>query len=1249
MWEKGLFKVVRDTSGQLNNKHSIVRHESGTKHIIPVKLIAGCEIELEFLDENGKYRFNLNPFNRESYVDKTFEINIIRIDENNSRKFFIGAINGIAIKIPFINWQYSSSFLPPNKIKIRGVKNDLQVRFKQIIDESNGHPFFVEGEVYKFKVLRIESSPKSSNGLITVEGIDKIEYTIPAYWNFNYAQKAGKQIELRFSGYLESGNLKLDYIEKAFITLSDVFSNIYATNRLKEICGVEVDDNPKYISFINQYDNKDNRWVLSLSKLFYEVIRQCLFNVNYPKALLILDVFNELEHYIVDSNYAELFTIGNRGQIKSTGKNYIKIIDNLREPILNLNNLTYDHYLTSIAESINSTSSNIEIENCLSKGYNLLVYAPKKYLATRTIFDYFSKILYVKKSEEIIDLLNRTMVFLNTYTKDRETQIFNRAFFNNIERKNHYYQNNDLTILINLYKLNYLAAKYNNTEDTMLWLSKIARCIYLFSSDDILSTNLGGYIIKSLEERTEPDLRFVDFYTYDTDIVAYTKQIGDQYFPHGHNLKLNYGSNIEIKLNGEKETIHGYTTIYKDTTTIISKSSMLDYEFGYYCLNKGSKNAEFTVSAYNNYTNKTLIRYNRSYLFKESNVPYYTEGSRYQLVEGYITNVRGTYAYVILSNGQKGYINRQDISYTLPIYIPDILVPGKKYNFLIDSILGKDLTAKLSRKNFYTPQWKELQNKKNVTCEGTFLRVITLNNIIKHFDINLPDEEETLIFQTKCPKCHNLESLIIDRVESKWNCTNAECDFNGKESLLFYVRDFNILVFAEIDDYTINYIGKIKRGQIAEVSLHFFTETSIIKAEINTFFNSFDGDYIFCTPSVTDFKIYSQLAEVYEDLASISTTSDEEINWLYWAQHYYSLVASNKSFFYNLYIPYLYAITILEKLTTANYKDVLSKLTSYVKSILSDPSIEETVLHFPILEKHKKLFEIINQINLNEQLDDNRIINDYVNLPPNDATINEVTRLIISYNLLSKNTSLVDESNFIFFILHNLKNVLTAGRIVTSVDVDFTQTEKERNEEFYRIIGDTENHNLEFKSSLYTPTQDSERQKAILEVQTQIDNSADASKIPGLQRRLERLQSTGTKDDVILSSMKTIAAFANSNGGTLIIGVDDNKVILGLDNDYSSISTPNKIDGFQLRFDEYVKDYLGGFAQSILTYKIWHIDGKDIFQVDVKALSIASDPIVVQKKNMPSLYIRASGSTRELNVLEAMQYFKNRSSGIVIE
>ena len=128
--------------------------------------------------------------------------------------------------------------------------------------------------------------------------------------------------------------------------------------------------------------------------------------------------------------------------------------------------------------------------------------------------------------------------------------------------------------------------------------------------------------------------------------------------------------------------------------------------------------------------------------------------------------------------------------------------------------------------------------------------------------------------------------------------------------------------------------------------------------------------------------------------------------------------------------------------------------------------------------------------------------------------------------------------------------------------------------------------------------------------------------------------------------MKELAAFANSEGGTLIIGIDDEKNILGLANDFEKLGKTDKQDAFKLKFDDIVRDYLGDSAFDLFTAEFVNIDDKLVFVVDVRSSASKIDPVWLNKNekgNLESLlYIRAESSARNLGGKDLANYIRRK-------
>lgn len=130
-------------------------------------------------------------------------------------------------------------------------------------------------------------------------------------------------------------------------------------------------------------------------------------------------------------------------------------------------------------------------------------------------------------------------------------------------------------------------------------------------------------------------------------------------------------------------------------------------------------------------------------------------------------------------------------------------------------------------------------------------------------------------------------------------------------------------------------------------------------------------------------------------------------------------------------------------------------------------------------------------------------------------------------------------------------------------------------------------------------------------------------------------------EEVIL---KTIAAFSNGQGGTLIMGVSDDMDIIGLDNDYNSLSDDNK-DGFELHLRNLVNHAYGvDFAANNLSVSFPMIDEKEICVAEIKQ-SIKPLYTQVTDKNgtkVDKFYVRSGNSSPEMPITEIADYIKKR-------
>jgi len=120
---------------------------------------------------------------------------------------------------------------------------------------------------------------------------------------------------------------------------------------------------------------------------------------------------------------------------------------------------------------------------------------------------------------------------------------------------------------------------------------------------------------------------------------------------------------------------------------------------------------------------------------------------------------------------------------------------------------------------------------------------------------------------------------------------------------------------------------------------------------------------------------------------------------------------------------------------------------------------------------------------------------------------------------------------------------------------------------------------------------------------------------------------------------KTVAAFLNAEGGTLLIGVADDGTIYGLDRDYQSITRqPRNRDKLERHLMTLFRNHFGDALAVYTRVRFHEIDGQDVCRVSV---SPAPEPAFVQAKSGEELYVRFGNATRSLGLRETIRYVRN--------
>ena len=127
--------------------------------------------------------------------------------------------------------------------------------------------------------------------------------------------------------------------------------------------------------------------------------------------------------------------------------------------------------------------------------------------------------------------------------------------------------------------------------------------------------------------------------------------------------------------------------------------------------------------------------------------------------------------------------------------------------------------------------------------------------------------------------------------------------------------------------------------------------------------------------------------------------------------------------------------------------------------------------------------------------------------------------------------------------------------------------------------------------------------------------------------------------------MKTVAAFANSDGGTLLLGVSDDNTVRGLNNDYTSLNGDK--DKFQHHLRALLSSQFGKvFVANHLKVNFPTVSDVEICQVDITPSAKPLWATVKDKHGQAQkkLYVRNGNSSQELTGDELSDYLKQHFS-----
>jgi len=124
------------------------------------------------------------------------------------------------------------------------------------------------------------------------------------------------------------------------------------------------------------------------------------------------------------------------------------------------------------------------------------------------------------------------------------------------------------------------------------------------------------------------------------------------------------------------------------------------------------------------------------------------------------------------------------------------------------------------------------------------------------------------------------------------------------------------------------------------------------------------------------------------------------------------------------------------------------------------------------------------------------------------------------------------------------------------------------------------------------------------------------------------------------SVLKTIAAFLNTDGGTLVVGVEDQGSVCGIAPDLSLLGDSR--DRFAQLLSSLVFEHLGAGVTPCVRQRFEEADGRTVCVVDVDR---CSEPVFTKGEKGREFHVRVGNTTRALDTEETLRYLESRGSG----
>jgi len=375
---------------------------------------------------------------------------------------------------------------------------------------------------------------------------------------------------------------------------------------------------------------------------------------------------------------------------------------------------------------------------------------------------------------------------------------------------------------------------------------------------------------------------------------------------------------------------------------------------------------------------------------------------------------------------------------------------------------------------------------------------------------------------------------------------------------------------------------------------------------------------------------YNQLEKAFcfEQYAMLKKSPDEKIHYLRLSKQFFSSINNPRSYLINIYTNYFELLKLIGDVVNDFSIEKIVNIKSDAQLIYEKVKSQEQTLE--VFPDSKKLIFFINIISLFNDTSEMGIQSLYELLQKNSnqKVLKTIAKIALANNLLISESD--ENPDFVRKNLKHIKSYLDDG-VLSLKETETDKLERELREKvkyWTDRIKEDEGETQEFKSSFFTPIPDESKLK---EKANLLEILAKSEKKDSILKKLDLIDGKLASKAVIHSSLKTLCAFANTNGGSLLIGIADNKTTVGLEVDYLNLKGKKNRDGFGLFFDQKIKEYFEPSFSSLLEREFLKLPGGDILIVSVRK-SVEPVFLLKDKEGNPSeeLFVRDLTSTKEI-------------------